>query len=448
MRGLTTAAVLATAIAGVAPGQMGDAGKKAPESKPAKEVSERPRSGVATGEYAPTEAEVATSIQAAIGLLVRGQENYDGVGDTARPPRRFKTDEDKKAWEEKTKARAEEFAKTAGKVKEWPYQGVNRQSDGQIPIAYRVGGTAFTGLALMAIPGCKADQERQEAVERGLVFCLDQLENHPLIQQGFVGNYDTRGWGHTYGLLFCLHVLKSGLAPKLHARCEAMVRKLIKTLEADEIVETGGWNYSRPRGGEQPNPPCTFMTAPTLQALFEAEARGFKVKRDVITRALKTLEDARTAKGSFQYNTSPGKKAATGGNDVFGSCARSAACEATLQLAGRGDATRLRAAVQAFFDGWDELEARRAKSGTHEGPFAIAPYYFHYGHVYVAQAIEFLPEAERPLARSKLREVYWRTRAEDGTWNDRVFPRSASFGTATAVLGLLMPTLPKPAALK
>ena len=46
---------------------------------------------------------------------------------------------------------------------------------------------------------------------------------------------------------------------------------------------------------------------------------------------------------------------------------------------------------------------------------------------------------------TRLRDLYWRTREEDGGWNDRVFERSEGLGTAFAVLGLLVPDLPPPA---
>jgi len=36
-------------------------------------------------------------------------------------------------------------------------------------------------------------------------------------------------------------------------------------------------------------------------------------------------------------------------------------------------------------------------------------------------------------------------REEDGGWNDRVFARSANFGTAMSMLALLSPELPAPA---
>ena len=128
-----------------------------------------------------------------------------------------------------------------------------------------------------------------------------------------------------------------------------------------------------------------------------------------------------------------------------GSSARSAVAELALFLGGHGDEDGLRTAVRGFFEGWEDLLARKSKQGTHEGPYGIAPYYFLFGHTYAALAIEHLPEPERPALRQRLRALLWRTREEDGSWNDRVFPRSASYSTAMAVLAIRAPTLQLPA---
>ena len=48
-----------------------------------------------------------------------------------------------------------------------------------------------------------------------------------------------------------------------------------------------------------------------------------------------------------------------------------------------------------------------------------------------------LPEADRPALRAKFRETLFKSRDADGTWNDRVFARSASFGTAMSLLALM-----------
>jgi hypothetical protein len=103
------------------------------------------------------------------------------------------------------------------------------------------------------------------------------------------------------------------------------------------------------------------------------------------------------------------------------------------------DGALVRRVLDACFTHWERLEERRAQTGTHTPPFLIAPYYVFFGHHYAAQAIEQLPPAERPEYRSRLHERLAQVRDADGTWNDRVFPRSANDGTAMVVLALGMP---------
>ena len=84
-----------------------------------------------------------------------------------------------------------------------------------------------------------------------------------------------------------------------------------------------------------------------------------------------------------------------------------------------------------------ELEKRRKKTGTHVAPYGVAPYYFFYAFTHAAMAIELLPESGRAADRARVREILFKVRDADGTWNDRVFARSAAFGTAMSVLALL-----------
>ncbi len=51
---------------------------------------------------------------------------------------------------------------------QWPYEGVYREDRGQLPVGYRVGGTAITVLGLVAAPGYADDEPRQAAVGRAL----------------------------------------------------------------------------------------------------------------------------------------------------------------------------------------------------------------------------------------------------------------------------------------
>jgi hypothetical protein len=67
----------------------------------------------------------------------------------------------------------------------------------------------------------------------------------------------------------------------------------------------------------------------------------------------------------------------------------------------------------------------------------IAPYYFYYGHRDVAQAINRLPPEKQQAHVEKFTAILMKTRDTDGTWIDRVFDQSKSYGTAMSVLALL-----------
>jgi hypothetical protein len=383
---------------------------------------------------APSDAQVTQAIGAAIRHLLSSQEDYDSALDRARP-----------RPPKKEAAAPPAPPPTATKVSgaEWPYEGVYRVGN-EIPPGYRVGGTAIVAWALIDSPGFDQDQDRKAAVERARRFTMTFLQKEPLLQSGFLGSYDVRGWAHTYGLWFLLRLIERNLVPDAEkSATKALVESLIKTLSRTDLESVGGWNYSRgakglkdPRGQASP-----FMTAPTLLALYAAKQQGFSVPAVTVDRALQTLEAGRSESGAWVYAIGP--KGGRADEPKEGACARMAAAELALYLGGRGSVDALRGAVQAFFDHWEWLEKRRKKGGTHEPPYGVAPYYFHFGHTYAALAIEQLPEAERPAHRSRLRELYWRTKEGEGVWNDRVFDRSSSFGSAMAMIGLQASELPR-----
>lgn len=325
---------------------------------------------------------------------------------------------------------------------EWPYEGVYRVG-GKIPIGYRVGGTAIVASALIAAPGWDDDAKRREAVERATEFITKSIE-HPLMQYEHIqSTYDVRGWGYTYGLQFLLNLRAAKRVP---AQSSEDVTKAIKFfiagINATEIPEAGGWNYARGAGFDKPNPPAPFMTAPTLMALFDAAAQGFEVDQDVIKRGLDSLDRGRTPSGSFQYAGTTGEKSK---EPIPGAVGRMLVSEIALQRAGRSSTDRLRSALDAFIEHWKWLDARRAQTGTHKPPYNIAPYYFYYAHYYAAMAVELLPEDDREKYRDRVRSLLMGVRIEDGTWNDRVFKRTANYGTAMAMMALMMPNLPMPA---
>lgn len=319
---------------------------------------------------------------------------------------------------------------------QWAYEGVYRVNR-EIPVGYRIGGTAIVSMALLhAAPG---DKTCVAAVESGTGFVLKALE-HPLMAPSTKDAYDVRVWGHSYSLeLFCELRAKNRLG-KHEKAIKAWIPKLVAILVKEEIEE-GGWNYA------QRKTQASFVTAPVVQSLLLAKSQGEDVPKEVFERARAALEKCSDPKSGYFEYSGPLNEKRSGKKSLPGSVARSAICETTLHLLGGSSPERIQAALDAFHAHWGELEKRRKKTGTHEGPYQIAPYYFYYAHRYAAQAIEHLPEKDRARERDKLRAVIMKTRDEDGTWNDRVFERSKAYGTAFVVLGLLGPKQPLPPAL-
>lgn len=333
----------------------------------------------------------------------------------------------------------QEADEASGAIALWPYEGVYRVR-GEIPVGYRVGGTSIACLALLQAPGLADDADRQAAIGRSARFVVDAIK-HPLMDPGYDGGYDVRGWGYTYGLKFLLAYRTALKVPEdLAVGVEDAIQFYIHGIEQTEIPKAGGWNYARPAGREKVAPPSPFMTGPTLEALYEAHAAGYDVDAKVVSRALDALDAARTPSGSYVYAGSAGR-----GEPTPGSVGRMLASETALYLAGRSDQTRLRGAIDAFLVHWPWLDQRRQKNGTHEGPYGIAPYYYYYAHLAAARAIEMLPAMERGEYRRRYAEVLFATREEDGSWNDRVFPRSSAFGTSMAMLSLMAPEAKAPA---
>jgi hypothetical protein len=239
---------------------------------------------------------------------------------------------------------------------------------------------------------------------------------------------DLRLWGLIAGARGLLAARAAGTAGELAPEdLDRLVRELLVRLVQLEIPRDGGWSYSRPSGRLLPAPPYSYVTADVLQVFFEARAQGFEVDPGPVERGLGVLEAQRQPTGAFLYSgTTPGESPPT----IPGSVGRMLACEVTLALAGRSDVLHVRGALDSFLAHWDVLEERRGRTGLHKDPHEVAPFYFLYAHAQAARAIELLPHHDRAEYRTRLAERLESVRDEEtGLWNDRVFKRSAAYGT-------------------
>ncbi len=320
---------------------------------------------------------------------------------------------------------------------EWPYEGVYRVGGG-IPFGYRIGGTSIVGEAILRSPGYESHADRVEAIARAAKFVCSGIEE-PLLQvTTYQGGYDVRAWASCYGARFLLALEAHKAVPAgMEATVKAAIEWYLDSLQKFEIPKFGGWNYAREPGAETPSATSGFMTPACLQTLFEARAQGYAVDEGVVQRALDAMELCRTPDGNFTYATKT--QARPQPRMIPGAIGRMCSSEGALFLAGRSDQAKVKFAVEEFIRDWGELEKRRAKTGTHAAPYGVAPYYFWYAHYHAAQAAAMLPEPDRSKLQQQLNWLVWQTRAADGTWNDRVFPRSAAYGSAMAVMSVLMP---------
>lgn len=320
---------------------------------------------------------------------------------------------------------------------EWPYEGVYRER-GRIPAGYRVGGTGISGEVLLQLPSGAQSPEVTAAIARAAAFICDGIDDPAMSIDDYKGGYDVRGWGYCYGARFLLALQAAKAVPAgMESRVDAALRWYLQALQRIEIPEVGGWNYARKPGADTPAPAAPFMTAPCLATLFEARRQGHVVDEQVIRRALAALERTRSESGNFAYSSQGQTREKDG--SMPGAIGRMVCAEAVLLRAGRSDQVKLRFAVDQFFEHWKELEKRRQKTGTHVAPYGVAPYYFFFAFLHAAEAIELLPEADRPALRTRFAALLDEVRDSDGTWNDRVFPRSACYGSAMATMGLLAP---------
>ena len=326
---------------------------------------------------------------------------------------------------------------------QWHYEGVYRVR-GKIPVGYRIGGTALSILAIAQSPRYATDAACKAAVERGVGYLTRAIEEKDMSTDDYTGGYDVRIWGDIEGLWCLCRLKRLHLMPESQAKAaDAAIDFYLRGVIALEMPATGGWNYARPQGKDAVGAPSCFVTSAALQALYEAEAAGYEVPDAVIERGLAFLAKARGVAGNFVYSGEASERTARS-DATPGATGRMTQAETTLALAGRGSLVNVRGSIDAFIVHWEWLNKRRAKGGTHQPPYMVAPYYFMFAHHYAAQAIEMLPAPERGEYRRRVNELLMSVRGEDGSWNDRVFPRSAGYGTAMALLAMMQPTLERP----
>jgi len=301
--------------------------------------------------------------------------------------------------------------------------------------AFRAGVTSLCTSALIEAGG--DTPEVASALDRAEAW---MFENLPKVRRA---TPDTiyNNWAHAYSIQALVRML--GRRPDDQARKEKigeLIRQQIGMLQRYECVD-GGWAYydfvahtQQPSGST-----ISFVTATVLIAFDEAKRAGFEAPDRLVKRAVESIRRQRKPDFSYCYGEYLKNAPMHPVNRPGGSLGRSQACNLAMRLWGDDQVTDdvLKTWLDRLFARNLWLDMGRKRPIPHESWFAVAGYFFYYGHYYAALCIEQLPAAQRVGHQDQLARVLLRLQEKDGSWWDFPFYHyHQQYGTAFALMSL------------
>ena len=306
-----------------------------------------------------------------------------------------------------------------------------------VPGSHRAFRLAVTALSLSALLEIKdSDKNYSKCIKRAENYLLEKLPQ--LRRASPMALYNV--WSHSYGLqaLHRMHELSSNSKHKKKI-IKVMVQQ-IKMLQTYESID-GGWGYydfnaqtKQPSGSS-----ISFVNATGLVALKDAQSSGVEVPDKLVSRALNAIKRQRLPDHSYLYGEYLKYRPRSGINRPAGSLGRSHACNYALQIWGEESVTnevhKLCLDRLITRNGW--LDIARKRPMPHESWFAVAGYFFYYGHLYAAFCLESLSPKDQPEYQKSLAKILVPLQEKDGSWWDFPFyDYHQQYGTAMALLSL------------
>lgn len=308
-----------------------------------------------------------------------------------------------------------------------------------VPGAHHAFRAGVTGLCVAAlVESGRQGEAVDQALARAEQWFVDELPRLRRATPDAIYNV----WGHAYSIQALVRLLsRPGGTPERQGQLRALIATQIDFLRRYEVV-SGGWAYydfnvgtQRPAGDSAP-----FVTATVLVALYEAQQQGFEIPSDLIERAVKSIHRQRKPDFSYLYGENFLFYPMRPINRPAGSLGRSQACNFATRIWGDAAVTDdvledwLRRLVER--NGW--LDMGRKRPIPHESWFAVAGYFFYYGHYYAARCLELLPPEKREKYARPIADIIVRLQEKDGSWWDFPFyDYHQQYGTAFAIMTLV-----------
>jgi hypothetical protein len=306
-----------------------------------------------------------------------------------------------------------------------------------VPGSHRAFRLAVTALSISALLEIKSsDIKYSECLAKGKEYLLEKLPN--LRRASPMALYNV--WAHAYGLQALSRMYENSDKKILKKKIREIMKQQIKMLETYESID-GGWGYydfnaqtKQPSGSS-----ISFVNATGLVGLKEAQLSGIEVPEKLVKRALDAIRRQRLPDHSYLYGEYLKYRPRSGINRPAGSLGRSHACNYALQI--WGDASVTDDVHKICLDrliernGW--LDIARKRPMPHESWFAVAGYFFYYGHLYAAFCVDTLSPSDQAEYQRQLAKIIVPLQEKDGSWWDFPFyDYHQQYGTAMALLTL------------
>ncbi|HWB13213.1 MAG TPA: prenyltransferase/squalene oxidase repeat-containing protein [Pirellulales bacterium] len=303
-------------------------------------------------------------------------------------------------------------------------------------LGFRSGVTALCVAALIEVGDRRPEVE--QAIDRGEEWLFENLPNVRRATPDAMYNV----WSHGYGISALVRMLgRHADDPDRRRKIAELIESQFDSLGRYESVD-GGWGYYDFRTGTQKpgSSSISFVDATVLIAFDEARAAGFPPPEKLTERAIAAIKRQRKPDFSYVYGEYLKYLPLHPVNRPGGSLGRSQVCN--LALRKWGDETITNEVVEAWLDRliarnlW--LDIGRKRPIPHESWFAVAGYFFYYGHYYAARCIEELPTDRQPRLQAHLATILLRLEEKDGSWWDYpLYNYHQQYGTALALMSLV-----------
>ena len=219
-----------------------------------------------------------------------------------------------------------------------------------------------------------------------------------------------------------------------------MIELQYEMLTRYESVD-GGWGYydMRFHTKKPSSSSISFVTGAALVAFADGKKIGVPPPARLVKRAIASIERQRKKDFSYMYGEYLKKRPMYPINRPGGSLGRSQTCNLALRLWGKKSVTDdvLIAWQHRLYsrNGW--LDIGRKRPIPHESWFAVAGYFYYFGHYYAALTFEEIPAAKRPEFQAHMAKLMLDRQEKDGSWWDYpLYSYHRPYGTGYALMTL------------